>query len=472
MTAQAVWNRLKQREIAEVCIGELLVQVLQILRHLAHRLDDLLEPRAGGPEEIFCRASLVERKVAAIEQADRHIERLLRIVKCLERIAGGDVVVGLDQVDERLLPFGIRSDRHLLVAEPGDPQHVEHEHAVIGDDGAPALGHDGRMGNARLVAHRLNVIDDVVGVLLERVVHARLEVRLRAVVVDAQTAPDIQVLQAGAESRELGVHAGGFVESPFDNANVSDLAAQVKVEQLEAVLHAPRLQLFEAAHDLGHRETELRPEPAGRLPASAAAGGQLDAHADLRPNADLLRGFEDEPQLGVFLDHRDDVAADLQGEHRRLDELGVLESVADDRRVVVGERHDSQQLRLRPRFEAEPVGTAEIEHLFDDLTLLIDLDRINAAVPAVILVLRDGGLEGGVNLTQPVPEDVGEANQHRQADASKLQPIHQLLEVDGVRGVFRRVDLKVTRGVHRKVSVTPARHLVELTGVLYAPRSR
>ena len=195
----AVWNRLEQREIAEVCIGELLVQVLQILRHLAHRLDDLLEPRADGPEEIFSRASLVERKVAAVEQADRHIERLLRIVKRLERIAGGDVVVGLDQVDERLLPFGVRRDRHLLVAEAGDPQHVEHEHAVIGDDGAPALGHDGRMGNARLVAHRLNVVDDVVGVLLERVVHARLEVRLRAVVVNAQTAPDIQVLQTGAE---------------------------------------------------------------------------------------------------------------------------------------------------------------------------------------------------------------------------------------------------------------------------------
>ena len=78
---------------------------------------------------------------------------------------GGDVVVGLDQVDERLLPFGVRRDRHLLVAETGNPQHVEHEHAVIGDDGAPALGHaDRRMGNARLVAHRLNVVDDVVGV--------------------------------------------------------------------------------------------------------------------------------------------------------------------------------------------------------------------------------------------------------------------------------------------------------------------
>ena len=28
-------------------------------------------------------------------------------------------------------------------------------------------------------------------------------------------------------------------------------------------------------------------------------------------------------------------------------------------------------------------------------------------------------------------------------DAAKLQPVDQLLEVDGVRGVFRRVDLQV-----------------------------
>ena len=71
----------------------------------------------------------------------------------------------------------------------------------------------------------------------------------------------------------------------------------------------------------------------------------------------LLRGLEDQPELGVLLDDRDDVAADLLRQHRRLDVLGVLEAVADDRRVVVGERDDGQQLRLGAGFEAE-AGTA------------------------------------------------------------------------------------------------------------------
>ena len=43
----------------------------------------------------------------------------------------------------------------------------------------------------RFVAHRLQVVDDVVGVFLQRVVDARLEVGLRAVVVDAEPAADI-----------------------------------------------------------------------------------------------------------------------------------------------------------------------------------------------------------------------------------------------------------------------------------------
>ena len=160
---------------------------------------------------------------------------------------------------------------HLLVAEARDAEDVEDEHAVVGDDRAAALRDDRRVRHAGFVADRLDVVDDVVGVLLERVVHARFEVGLRAVVVDAEAAADVEVLQPGAQLGELGVHARRFVQRALDDADVGDLAAEVEVEQLEAVLHAARLQLLEAAHDLGDGQAELRPEAAGRLPASAAA---------------------------------------------------------------------------------------------------------------------------------------------------------------------------------------------------------
>ena len=91
---------------------------------------------------------------------------------------------------------GVIASGIFSVAEAGHAEHVEDEHAVVRDDRAAALGDDRRVRHARVVAHRLDVVDDVVGVFLERVVDARLEVGLRAVVVDAEAAADVEVLEA------------------------------------------------------------------------------------------------------------------------------------------------------------------------------------------------------------------------------------------------------------------------------------
>ena len=96
------------------------------------------------------------------------------------------------------------------------------------------------MRHLDFVAHVLDVIDDVVGVFLQRVVDARFEIGLRAVVVDAQAAADVQVLQAGAGARQVHVDADRFVHRALDLADVGDLAAQVEVQQVEAVGHAER----------------------------------------------------------------------------------------------------------------------------------------------------------------------------------------------------------------------------------------
>ncbi len=99
--------------------------------------------------------------------------------------------------------------------------------------------------------------------------------------------------------------------------------------------------------------------------------------------------------------------------------------------VVVGEGDDGQQLRLGAGFQPEVVRLAEVEDFLDDLPLLVDLDRVDAAVAALVLVLGDGGLEGAVNLAQPMLQDVGEPDEHRKADAAELQPVDELLQVDG-----------------------------------------
>ena len=179
--------------------------------------------------------------------------------------------------------------------------------------------------------------------------------------------------------------------------------------------------------------------------------------------------MHDQAQLGVFFHHRDDLAAQLVGQHGHLDVLVVLEAVADDGRVVIGESHDGHQLGFRARFEPELEGTPELEHLLDDLALLVDLDRINAAVVGLILVLGDGGGEGVVNLAQPVLEDVGEANQEGDRNPAQDQRIDQLLQIDGAGGVLGRMDADVSQIVDREIALAPTGDVVHLAGVLRGP---
>ncbi len=349
---------------------------------------------------------------------------------------------------------------------------------MIRDDRAAALGDNRRMLHARVVAHGLDVVDDVVGVFLEGVVDAGLEVRLRPVVVHAQPAADVEILEPGAVLDELGVHARRLVQRTLDDADVRDLAAQVEVQQLEAVLHAVRLELFEPLAHLGHRQAELRAIAARRLPSPAAARGQLHAHADVRPHAHLAGVLQDQTQLGVLFDHWDDASAHLLGQHRHLDELGVLEAVADDRRVVRRHRDDGQQLRLGAGLEPEVVGPSEVEHFLHHLPLLVDLDRVDAEVAAVVLVLRNRGLERRVDVRKPLPQDVAKPDEDRKADPAQLQVIDELLQIDRPLGIARRVDAQMPARRDRKIALPPAVDLVQLgriadrPGIALAPRSR
>ena len=58
--------------------------------------------------------------------------------------------------------------RHAVLALLGNAEHAEHQHAVIRHHGPAAFGNDRRMLDAGVVARALDVIDDVVGVFLQR----------------------------------------------------------------------------------------------------------------------------------------------------------------------------------------------------------------------------------------------------------------------------------------------------------------
>ncbi len=184
--------------------------------------------RRDAPIEILGDAALLQRKVAEAEKIQGLIERLLRIVIAFEQILGAHGAEGFLQVDERLLGVRGRLLRHIRFAHSSHAQNVEHQHAVVGGDGAAAFRDDGGMRHADLVADVLHVVDDVVGVLLQRVVDARFEISLRSVVIDAEAAADIQILEAAAGAGQIHVDAYGFVYGALDLADIGDLAAEME----------------------------------------------------------------------------------------------------------------------------------------------------------------------------------------------------------------------------------------------------
>src|SRR5271155_1634849 len=97
----------------------------------------------------------------------------------------------------------------------------------------------------------------------------------------------------------------------FDVADVVDLAAQVEVEQVQAIAHAGPAKIFQSFDHLGDKQAELAAYATGLLPASRALGGQLHAHADARFDVVQLGVFDDQLQLAEFLYDGDDVLTDF-----------------------------------------------------------------------------------------------------------------------------------------------------------------
>ena len=162
------------------------------------------------------------------------------------------------------------------------------------DSHRPAgFGEDGGVCDAGLVADFLHVEDDVVGVFLEAVVDGGFEVGLGAVVVNTESAADVDHSEAGAEALQFGVHANELDGGGLHVADVVDLAAEVEVQQVEAVAHAVLAEEVEGVDDFGDEQAELGTHAAGLFPRARAAGGQVQSQGDGRGDVMLLGVLHD-----------------------------------------------------------------------------------------------------------------------------------------------------------------------------------
>jgi len=136
---------------------------------------------------------------------------------------------------------------------------------VVGDDRSAALADDVRVRNLLGVADVRNVIDDVVGVFLERVVGGAVKRRPAAVIIHPQAAADVQILDVEPHLVQFGVEARGFLHGLLNDEDVRHLRADVEMQQPETVRQVFRLSNSAAASN----SAVLRPNLAFSPPLSA-----------------------------------------------------------------------------------------------------------------------------------------------------------------------------------------------------------
>ena len=382
----------------------------------------------------------------------------------------GELVPYLRQVVHQLVVVGTRLEVLGHLRSRNALQHVDDEHAVVCGERASALGDDVGVGDVVLVGRLDEGIDAVVDVLLNAVVDAALAVAAaRAVVIDAQSAAAIDELDVEAHGVELNVELCGLAQGGADAAYLGDLAADMEVEELEAVAQSHLVEHLQGHQQLGAVESELRGVAAALAPLAAAVACQLDADAQVGAHAQLLGRLGNDLQFGQFLDDEEDALAHLLCQQSQFDEVLVLVAVADDEAVAVhvGGQH-GMQFGLGAGFQSQVIAFAVADDFLHDGAHLVHLDGEDDEVLGLVVVLLGSLAEALVGLLDAVVEDVGEAQQYGSRDVARGQLVHDLLEVY-LHAVLLGGDIDVAFLVDAKVVDSPALDVIELFRVFDSP---
>ena len=190
--------------------------------------------------------------------------------------------------------------------------------------------------------------------------------------------------------------------------------------------------VLQAVHHVDHlhgAQSEDRLVTSGLMPVAGTSGGKPDADAEVRQDLELAGAFEDEVEFARHFQDQHHLEAHFLGVQGEVDEFLVLIAVADQvglRIVHVGEGGD--QFGLRTGFEAVVEFFPELGDFLDHLSLLVDLDRVNAAILAAVADFLDCPPEGNIDLGDAGVEEVAKAQQDGQGSAAILEALDDLRE--------------------------------------------
>ncbi len=462
---------LEDREVADVLFGQHRIEAGELIRDVGGVLEVIADLATDVPEETVGGGAFFEAEVAEAETGVGFFALFLRVMVALERVELPLVLADGFQLLDQLVGLALRGVDLAVVA--GDAvDRFEDQDRVRGDEGSAGFRDDVGELHLALFADLLDVRDHVAGVDFHAVVHGRFVGRAATIVVDAEAAADVEETHREAHAFQLAVEAGRFYHGLLDRADVRDLGADVEVDEAKGVLH---LRLGETAgdfDDLGGRQAELRVLASAVGPLAFAGRGELDAQADVGLHAHAAGDADDGVDLGELFDDDDGLLAEAAAHQGELDVFFVLVAVADQEGLAVLEQgKGDDELGLRAGFEAEIIFFAGVEDLLDHFAELVDLDREDAAVAAIVVFFLDGVTEGFVDLRHAIAEQVLDADRERGLQAGGFDFLDDVRDADLAVVTFR-VHAEVTLRVHGEVVTSPSFEAVVFFGVFGSPGLR
>ena len=253
-----VRQALEHREVADVLVGELVIEFVQHLtvRTLA-RLQRVVQTAADREVALLGQGFLRQRDLAI---------RILRgnvthVVRGTPVGFGDHLDVGRpEQVYQPL--HGLRqaflvSDLRDFVVVPFDVSHLHHQHRVMRRQRAAAFGENVRMRQLLLVAEVLEHADHDTGVIVHVVVDRAGIARVSTVVVHAQATAHVDMVDRQAQIAQFAVVADRLFEPVLIVSQVGDLRPHVEVQQAHALIKARRAETLDHGQQLRCRQTEL-----------------------------------------------------------------------------------------------------------------------------------------------------------------------------------------------------------------------
>lgn len=393
-----VSGRLWNTEVADVLVGELVVEFVE----------DLPVGALAGLELVV--QAPADSEVALLgegflRQADLAVGILRGGVA--DVVGGAPVGLGDHLGIGRAEQFGQPADDLRLLVEIDDLRHVVvvpldvgdlgDQHRMVRGQRPAALREDVRMRQALGVAELLEHADHHAGIVIDVVVDRAGVARMGAVVVDAEAAANVDVIHRQAERAQLAVVADGFLEAVLVVGQVGDLRAHVEMQQAHALVETGLAEALDHRQQLGGGKAELGLLATGVCPLRRSQRGQPHAQADLGLHADVGGLLDHQLHLGFLLDHDEHVVPELLPHQRQLDELAVLVAVADDGAALRGQRQHRHEFRLGACLQADGDvlgGDDVLHHRF----LLVDLDRIQRGIAALVFEALDVRVEGAGEL--------------------------------------------------------------------------